>query len=1159
MKHVVRFAALFLLGLLSLSTAEGKIAHLLPKPQMLTRETGSFMLSQPVRIVYGDDALQCPLLVRFFQEMGAGVTDDASAPVVTVTKVTEIAGAYDYPLAGYDNEAYELTVMSGSVGVKAVTATGVVRAAATLMQMAEGYEGTPELEACTITDWPAFKLRGYMHDVGRSFIDVGELKKEIDLLSRFKVNTFHWHLTDHQAFRFESKHYPALNAAENMTRYPGQYYTQAQCTEVEAYARERGVTVIPEIDMPGHSTAFTVAMGHTMDSPQGRAELAEIIGELAEAFPLAPYLHLGFDETNVSTAFILTMTEAVKAHGKRAACWNPYGNGATPTAAMGVDLLSGWSSRAKDVEGIPLIDSRYNYANHFDLFADVVGIYKSSIDRVEKGNADVAGTVSAYWNDRKNATQDDILRQNNFYANVLATAERAWMGGGNAYIEQGGTTLPGSGSEYEAFADWERRFLFHKDHSLKNEPVPYVCQTHLHWRITDAFPNGGSSTAAFPPETEGPQDQYTYGGKTYGTGLATGGTVYLRHVWGTVVPAFYPAPEVNTTAYAWTYVYSPVEQDAGALIEFQNNSRSEKDQAPPAGAWDHKGSRVWLNDAELLPPVWDNTGKTVGLEDDLGNENCTARPPLPIHLRKGWNKVFLKLPYVALPSNIVRLNKWMFTFVITDTEGRHALDGLVYSPASRPDDPDAGEQTLWCSPDHPMCDGTAPSYRIPAIVRTHEGSLLAVGDHRYHLDDIGNSRGDTYSQIELVFRHSADNGLTWTDSQVLSTNRASTADWNYATGDAAVVADRESDRVLVFCASGIVGIGASTAARPIRVGRFRSDDNGHTWDTGTDVTSSIYGLYGGKATALFITSGSVHQSRYVKVGDYYRIYAAFPVRTSDQGNGTGVMYSDDFGDTWHLLGGTTLPRGSVFEEGRVEELPDGNIVLMVRDDSGRTDNDNAETLARGHKNFNVFTFTDVRTATGSWSTAVSGITGMNNASNNKLLILPAVRSADNRMVHVAVVAMPSHTNGKRDYENNYGRKRMRFYYKELAETADWQTGADMAAGWKEGLTVSDTFAAYSDMVLLDDGRIGLFYEGNGKHGEGLNTNPQTEAYDLIYNVFRLESITDGQYTADTTTLTIVTPAVSPAVSDTIYNLQGQRIKKPSRGIYIAGGRKKVVR
>ena len=85
MKHFKRFAVLFLLCVMSLLTVQGKIAHLLPRPQMLARETGSFMLSKPVRIVYGDDALQCPMLARFFQEEGAGVTDDASAPVVTVT------------------------------------------------------------------------------------------------------------------------------------------------------------------------------------------------------------------------------------------------------------------------------------------------------------------------------------------------------------------------------------------------------------------------------------------------------------------------------------------------------------------------------------------------------------------------------------------------------------------------------------------------------------------------------------------------------------------------------------------------------------------------------------------------------------------------------------------------------------------------------------------------------------------------------------------------------------------------------------------------------------------------------------------------------------------------------------------------------------------
>lgn len=79
-----------------------------------------------------------------------------------------------------------------------------------------------------------------------------------------------------------------------------------------------------------------------------------------------------------------------------------------------------------------------------------------------------------------------------------------------------------------------------------------------------------------------------------------------------------------------------------------------------------------------MPPVWTNSGKSIDNEVDLGNENFTARPPLAINLKKGWNKVLIKLPYVAADG--VRLNKWMFTFVITDSEGRNALDGIIYSP-----------------------------------------------------------------------------------------------------------------------------------------------------------------------------------------------------------------------------------------------------------------------------------------------------------------------------------------------------------------------------------------------------------------------------------------------------------------------------------------------
>jgi hypothetical protein len=94
-------------------------------------------------------------------------------------------------------------------------------------------------------------------------------------------------------------------------------------------------------------------------------------------------------------------------------------------------------------------------------------------------------------------------------------------------------------------------------------------------------------------------------GTTYGTAWATGAGIYLRHTWGTTVPSFFSSPQSNTTAYAWTYVYSPKAQTVGALIEFQNYSRSENDKAPDAGNWDRKGSHIYLNGQEILPPHMD--------------------------------------------------------------------------------------------------------------------------------------------------------------------------------------------------------------------------------------------------------------------------------------------------------------------------------------------------------------------------------------------------------------------------------------------------------------------------------------------------------------------------------------------------------------------------
>ena len=413
-------------------------------------------------------------------------------------------------------------------------------------------------------------------------------------------------------------------------------------------------------------------------------------------FPDAPYIHIGADEEKIEyvdangKGFLEIMASHIRETlGRKMVVWNPI-SGVAINSTM-CDMTQMWSSGGKNIAGVPDIDCRYNYTNHFDVFADVVGIYKSNIYYADKGSEEIAGTISAYWNDRKTPTEEDIVKQNNMYANVLASAERAWIGskvnGAEGYIEKLGTTLPNSGEVYEEFKSWEERFLFHKAHSLKDEPIPYVKQTNVRWRITDPFPNGGNSGATFAPDqyattnsTELIPETFTHEGKTYYTGMATGAGIYLRHTWGNnIIPTYYGTTNhSDMTAYAWTYVYSPKAQTVGAQIEFQNYGRSEHDKTPYADKWDRKGSDIWINGTRIDPPTWVNPNTDPTNEDDLQNENFTAREPIQVTLNAGWNKVFIKLPYVG--ANGIRLNKWMFTCVFTDLEGKNAVEGLIYSP-----------------------------------------------------------------------------------------------------------------------------------------------------------------------------------------------------------------------------------------------------------------------------------------------------------------------------------------------------------------------------------------------------------------------------------------------------------------------------------------------
>lgn len=564
--------------------------------------------------------------------------------------------------AKFQEEAYHLLITKKGILLEATTPKGMYWGRQTLEQLKTTKNKKIYLPQCEITDWPAFRIRGFMHDVGRSFIPVEELKREISLLSRYKINVFHWHLTENQAWRLECKKYPQLNAPENMERENGKFYTLEEARQLVEFCKQHQVLLIPEIDMPGHSAAFERTFKTDMQSEKGTQILKDIIDEVCATFDV-PYLHIGTDEVQFTNPdFVPMMVKYIRDKGKKVISYNPGWN----YKPGEIDMTQLWSYRGKAQKGIPAIDCRYHYANHFDTYADLVAMFNSRIYNQPEGSDDLAGCIVAFWNDRYIDNTPQLLAENNFYPYMLTLAERAWRGGGNCYFDGKGTLLwEDEPEQLAAFKEFEDRLLWQKNTWLKEVPFPYVRQTQSEWQITDAFPNGGDLNKVFPPE-EKEDSVYQYEGKTYKTRKIIGNGIYLRHVWGTLVPGFYANPQENHTAYATRWIYSPKERKTKLALEFQNYSRSESDLAPRQGTWDYKCSRAWLNGQEIMPPVWKNTNTERSNEITLKNENYMSRPAIDITLKKGWNKLMLKLPVGKFSSKETRLVKWMFTAALVD-------------------------------------------------------------------------------------------------------------------------------------------------------------------------------------------------------------------------------------------------------------------------------------------------------------------------------------------------------------------------------------------------------------------------------------------------------------------------------------------------------------
>lgn len=429
-------------------------------------------------------------------------------------------------------------------------------------------------------------------------------------------------------------------------------------------------------------------------------------------------------------------------------------------------------------------------------------------------------------------------------------------------------------------------------------------------------------------------------------------------------------------------------------------------------------------------------------------------------------------------------NRAIFTVSTTATSNFANTSNFVvvleeYEPGEEPEVPGADE-VQYLFNNH---SSNAYPYRIPAIAKCSNGDLLALTDWRVCGGDIGQG------EVDIHYRISEDNGKTWGEELLLLDGTGNYNDWNYGYGDAAIVADSESSEVLVITAAGNTFYSYCTRQNPLRMSRTYSHDNGRTWDASEEITEDIYGIFDkssmGALKAAFFGSGRICQSRQIKVDKYYRIYAALCAR--DGGN--RVIYSDDFGRTWASLGTINASPAPQGDEPKVEELPNGNVVLSSRMNGGRY--------------YNIFKYSNQRNAEGEWGAVAnsaniaSGVKANTNSTNGEILVLPATKKADGSQAFVALQSVPL----------GPGRANVGIYYKALSD-ADYNNPTTFATGWGGPLQVSDKSSCYSTMCVQADGRIAFYYE------EATFADNKSGGYTEVYHPFTLEQLTEGQYSID---------------------------------------------
>ena len=511
------------------------------------------------------------------------------------------------------------------------------------------------LPCCEITDWPTFGLRGMLHDTGRNWQPIAMLRMQLAVLSAYKFNCFQWHITDNHGWRLQSRKYPQLSRPSHLER-STRTYSQKEFTDLIAYAHSLGITVIPELDVPGHTRMFRHAFGlKRMDDPRVCQIVADLFGELMDLLDPAvtPYIHIGSDEVQaheqVPGEWLTYWVNLIEARGFKVVAWGP---GQTPPNLSHPLIRQYWQGHQVKRKDEPYIDSQHScYINHVDPL-EILAAAAYQQPCFTGAPANRLGAIFAVWHDDAVAKPMDVLTMNPVFPAIVLYADTFWNGRENKPRYYANLPPPGD-PDFALAEDLERRLLAHKPLFEKEQPFPYWRQTQLRWRMAE--------TDEARPFSELP----------WGERVIAQGTIYPQHF-------FYPKTNLTDGKSGCVYLGMVVNSDRRKTVplyaDFMNYSRSEgrkRDAALVQGAWNAKGAELWLNGKRVPPPVWKQPGLSgpASVEKPMVDEAWCVRPPVRVTLEKGRNELLIRLPKQGW--------KWSATCFFPDDAG------LTFEPPER--------------------------------------------------------------------------------------------------------------------------------------------------------------------------------------------------------------------------------------------------------------------------------------------------------------------------------------------------------------------------------------------------------------------------------------------------------------------------------------------